>query len=82
MSPSIRVNPITARPTITTTRQGTTLTISWTAGAAGFILESTPTLGAGANWTPVAGTPNPLTGAGSANINTASGAGFYRLRKP
>ena len=79
----VRVNPVTARPSLTTTRQTSTLTLSWTAGAAGFTLESTPSLGTGANWTAVAGTPNPLTGAGSADINTTIGAGgFYRLRKP
>jgi hypothetical protein len=70
-----------ASPSLTVARQGTNLTISWNADAAGFVLESSATLGAGSSWTTVPGTPNPIAGAGSANINTTSNAQFYRLRK-
>jgi len=61
---------------------GNTVTVGWTAGAAGFVVESTPTLGPTANWTVAAGSPNPITGAGSINVSTAGGGSqFYRLRK-
>jgi len=54
----------------------------WPASAAGFVLESTPTLGSTPTWSLVAGSPNPIPGAGSTDINTSSGSGaFYRLRK-
>ena len=58
------------------------VSLAWPASAAGFILESSPALGSTATWTLVSGSPNPITGAGSININTASGNGsFYRLKK-
>src|SRR2546430_3425451 len=61
---------------------GNTVTVGWPAGAAGFVVESTPTLGPTANWTVVAGSPNPITGAGSINASAAGGGSqFYRLRK-
>lgn len=78
----VRVNPVTARPALTVTRQGGTLTLGWGAAAAGFVLESSASLGAGATWAPVAGAANPLAGAGTVNANTTAGAGaFYRLKK-
>jgi hypothetical protein len=71
-----------ASPSLTIAPQGAAaLTISWNADAAGFVLQSSATLSAGSSWTTVPGTPNPITVAGSANINTTSNAQFYRLRK-
>jgi hypothetical protein len=78
----VRVGTVVARPTISTTKQGNTLTINWTAAAAGFILESSPVLGTAANWTAVAGVPNPITVTGSADVSLSGTGGFYRLRKP
>ena len=58
------------------------ITISWPASAAGYLLKGSPTLGAGATWTTVAGSPNPIAGAGSINVNVvAGGASYYRLEK-
>ena len=58
------------------------LILAWPASAAGFILESSPALGSTATWTLVSGSPNPITGAGSTTISTASGNGsFYRLKQ-
>ena len=73
---------VVVRPTITTTRDGNTLTLAWTASAAGFTLETSATLGTTANWTPVAGVPNPISAAGSVNVNMSGTTGFYRLRRP
>jgi hypothetical protein len=59
-----------------------TLTIAWSASAVGFVLESTPTLGSTATWSLVSGSPNPIAGAGSIDVNTTSGNSiFHRLRK-
>jgi hypothetical protein len=78
----VKVGAVTARPTLTAIKAGTTLTLSWDATAAGFTLESSSSVNAGATWSPVTGSPNPLTGVGTAAINTAVGArAFYRLRK-
>jgi hypothetical protein len=55
-------------------------TISWTSSASGFVLESSLIVGAGANWAPVAGAPNPIMGTGSLNPATGGSAAFYRLR--
>ena len=60
---------------------GGNVTISWPASATGFVLESSPALGATATWSVVAGSPNPISGAGSVNAVTSTGARFYRLRK-
>ena len=69
-------------PTLTVTRSGNVLTFAWPASAAGYVLESSANLGAAANWTVVAGTPNPLTGAGSTTVNLVNGGRkFFRLRQ-
>jgi hypothetical protein len=72
-APSLTANPAVA---------ANTLTIAWPASALGYILQSSPTLGSGAAWTLVTGSPNPISAAGSIDVNTASGNGtFYRLKK-
>jgi len=73
---------VVVRPTITTTRAGNTMTLAWGASAAGYTLETSTTLGTGANWTPVAGVPNPITAAGSVDVNLSGTTEFYRLRRP
>jgi hypothetical protein len=80
----IKVVPVVAPPTLTTTFNGSagTLNLSWTDAAAGFTLEASPKLGPTATWSAVTGVPNPLTGAGTTAINTRLNTGaFYRLRK-
>lgn len=78
----VKVNPVTVRPTLTVARQGASLTLGWGAPAVGFVLETSATVGAGASWTAVPGAANPLTGAGTVNVNaSAGGRAFYRLRK-
>ena len=60
---------------------GQNVTISWNNAARGFVLESSSALGAAANWSTVAGTPNPLTGAGSINLAAGGARKFFRLRQ-
>ena len=60
----------------------TNLSLSWPYAAVGFTLESSSALGAAASWSPVAGTPNPITGAGSATVSLPGGSRkFFRLRR-
>ena len=54
--------------------------LSWGSEAAGYILESSTQLGAGASWSPVGGAPNPIAGAGSIEV-IPSASRFYRLSK-
>lgn len=79
----VKVGAVVAqRPSISTAKQGSSLTLSWTASGAGYTLETSPTLAAGAAWTALAGTPNPITTAGTATVNLTGPGAFYRMRKP
>jgi hypothetical protein len=64
-------------PSISVTRSGTSITLSWPASAAGFILESTTALGNNSQWVAVTGVNN-----NSVTIPTGAGNQFFRLRKP
>jgi len=77
----VKVVPVVVMPTLSLARQGTSITISWTASASGFVLESSSSVGADAAWETVAGTPNPISGVGSTSVSAGSGTRFYRLRK-
>lgn len=50
-------NPPAERPTLAARIQGNQLILSWPASAAGFSVRATPSLGPGATWAPVTGTP-------------------------
>lgn len=63
-------------PKLAWARAGNTVALSWTAGLAGFVLESADAL-TGAPWTPVAGAAN-----NGATVPLNVGQKFYRLRKP
>ena len=53
--------------------------VSWNRASAGYVLESSTSLGSTAEWHPVLSVPSPLTGAGSISVNTTGGALFLRL---
>ena len=69
-------------PALTVTTAGG-VTISWGNDAAGFTLESSPSLGGSppASWTRVNAAPNPIQSAGSIKIPLPTATKFYRLRK-
>jgi hypothetical protein len=67
--------------TLSVARNGSDVTIAWDAQASGFVLESSPSVGATADWQLVPGAPNPITGAGSVTVTPAGLARFYRLRQ-
>lgn len=77
----VRYSEVAVQPSLAAVRQGSGLSISWAADAAGFRLESSSSVGTGATWTPVGGVPNPITAAGSTVAQTATGTQFFRLRK-
>jgi hypothetical protein len=57
---------------LSATRSGTNIVITWTGGGT---LEFSPTLGAGATWTAVAGASSPAT------VPIGAANGFYRVRQ-
>jgi hypothetical protein len=56
-------------------------TVSWNGAAIGYRLESSPILGAGAQWQLVSGVADPLLGAGSTAVSTTGAARYYRLQR-
>jgi hypothetical protein len=78
----VKVNPITARPVLGSSLSAPDeLTLSWGATAAGYVLETTADLDATPVWSIVPGSPNPIAGAGSIDVPTTTGSGYYRLRQ-
>jgi len=65
---------VVAPPTLSITKQGSNAVLSWPAGYPTAILESSPTLGAGASWTTVSSSGN------SALVPLGSGNQFFRLK--
>jgi Glycosyl hydrolases family 43/Concanavalin A-like lectin/glucanases superfamily len=55
--------------------------LTWPAYPAGFVLETSPTLGAGANWTPVASSPVLNNDYWWFTIPVTNTVRFYRLRR-
>ena len=73
----IPLNVPTTPPLSTAVDEFGDLTISWAANYSGFTLESSPSLGSGADWQPVGGVVN-----NSVSLTpNATGAAFFRLRK-
>jgi hypothetical protein len=72
---------VNVQPALAIERSGGGVVVSWQDDAAGYTLESSATVGAGAMWAPVASVPNPITGAGSVPVSAVGAARFYQLRK-
>ncbi len=70
-----------ALPKVTASVSGGNLSISWSASASGFVLQSSPKLGQGATWTPVTTAPTSANGTSTVTVPTSSGTLFYRLAK-
>lgn len=67
--------PPAAAPTLSIARTGTSVTLSWPAGATGFTLETSAALPS-TTWTAVPGVVN-----NSVTVPVGDGAAFYRLRQ-
>jgi hypothetical protein len=68
-------------PTLTATRNGANVLLSWPSSAAGWNLYSSSSLGAGASWSPAPETVVPGGAQNTVTVNPASGARFFRLRR-
>lgn len=71
-SPGLIINPL----------DNTQFILFWPAQPAGFVLERSPTLGAGAVWTSAGATPTLNGNLLEATIPIAGSVQFYRLRQP
>jgi hypothetical protein len=70
--------PSAPRPTLTATRRGDVLVLSWPASATGYAPQTSATLGGA--WTPVSQTPVVQDGTATVEI-TPTATGFYRLSR-
>ncbi len=75
------VRELPVPPQLSLARADTKITLGWTGLASGYRLESSAKVGAGADWTAVAGVANPIAGAGSTVITVGTGNVYYRLTK-
>jgi len=69
-------------PTLSIQQQRGGETVSWPDSASGWGLESTPQIGPGADWQPVAQAPVKTDGAWAVSLSETSDRQFYRLVKP
>lgn len=70
-------------PPLSLVQNGNSVSLSWSAVApGGYALESSDTLGTGANWSQNLETPTIAAGLKTVTINLQAGTRFYRLRKP
>lgn len=69
------------RPTVSFLASGNSMTLSWPEAFAGFTLQSSPVIGAGAVWTPVATAPVLSGGFYSVTLPATNPAGFFRLTR-
>lgn len=72
---------LTTNVSLNTSTAGGNLIMSWPVAAPGFTLESSPTLGAGAVWTPVTVMPSAIGTNNQVTIIPTNGAMFFRLQR-
>lgn len=78
----VRVLPVPQGPRLSINLLASQVEVSWTADAAGYVLESASSILSGAVWTAVQPPPNGILVAGSVKVALpASGNQFFRLRK-
>jgi len=67
------------RPALNVVATGRSLAISWPDTFPGYTVQSSPTLGAGAVWTPVSAPPVLAGGVYKVTLSATNPAGFFRL---
>jgi hypothetical protein len=67
------------RPRLTVTPRTVGLVVSWPATATNYQLQSSPALGANANWTPVTQSPSLQNNINSVSLSTSQSQAFLRL---
>ena len=70
---------LVAAPGLSIRLAGTNVVITWPAPSTGYVLETTATIGG--SWTPVGGSISVVNGQNEITV-PATGAAFYRLRRP
>ncbi len=73
--------PVLTPPTLTAGRNGNNLVISWPSSYAGFTLYQAGSLGAGATWSPAAGSAVLVGGNYEQSVPIGAGPQFFRLQK-
>jgi hypothetical protein len=68
-------------PSLGVTQSAGNIVIAWPVDAAGYTLETTPVLGAGATWTTVTETSTVEGGMVKVSVSPTAKAAFYRLRR-
>lgn len=66
-------------PELTAVASGGNILISWPEAVTGFALQSSPTLGAGATWTPVTQAPTTANGVRTVSVPIGTSTQFFRL---
>lgn len=66
-------------PELSAVASGGNILISWPESVTGFNLQSSPALGAGANWTPVTTAPATANGLRTVSVPIGTGTQFFRL---
>lgn len=69
-------------PTLEIQRGPDAVTVSWSDTAAGWTLQSSPTLGSGADWQPVTESPVQVGGEWTVTLTSPTGQQHFRLVKP
>jgi hypothetical protein len=72
---------LSTNASLNTLTSGGNLTVQWPAASAGLTLESSPTLGAGAVWTPAAMTPAMIGTNNQVTLFPTNAAMFFRLQR-
>lgn len=75
------VPDLTPAPALTANLSAGNLELRWPAAATGFVLESSPALGTGANWQAVSQSPQTEGSNLKVVLPTTGTASYYRLRK-
>jgi regulation of enolase protein 1 (concanavalin A-like superfamily) len=70
---------LTTNVTLNVSQGGGGITFSWPVAASGFTLESSPTLGSGAVWTPVDGASQIIGSNNQVTVPATNAAMFFRL---
>jgi hypothetical protein len=70
------------QPSLSISRSGNNVVISWASSAAGYVLESTTALGKGNTWSAVSTGAVTVGEQNTVTVSSATGTAYYRLRKP
>lgn len=76
------VEPRTASPSVSITRAGKVVSVSWPVSAGGFTLETAVALGGSPNWLPESTIPEIVGDQNVVTLEAGAAARFFRLKQP